>query len=634
MKRNIIFVAIFSLLTSLAAPSGAVFALSEMGEGIAVETANINENLKPETVTVIEDEVASADYRIPLVSNIEDRDAGIEGRVVISFIQTSGGTGKTNEELVELYNNSEQEVDVTGWCIESYKASKPNDAIIIGCIKSPTANQGVVLLSKTPYIFVSKAYVSANGGFVFNQQFTVTDAINNKDGRIVLRDGTSKVHDAVTWGDDRSALLIDQGNQRAYIGSSTMLARFFDELTEQYIDTDNNRDDFIAEGVVDTCLNAQGLQLSISDGYERRADGSCAETLVIEFCQNLPGVRLDELSLGSEVDDEGNCHENKCTNLPGFYGAVPTSFDRDGQGKCLLNILPLEVTEVLPNPKGDDKGAEFIEIYNPNDEVVDLKWWAFYLNDKTDKTYTFPEGAMVGPGEYYVYKNTDNVFSLVNTKGSLRLWSIDGQYNSVVPEWSNAKDDKAWSLVDGGWQYLEPSPGSANSLPITIVVATAGLADCGEGRERNPLTGRCRNIPAEKELTPCKEGQYRSEETNRCRSIASAASSVLKPCADDQFRNPETNRCKKIASVEELADCGEGRERNPETNRCRNVVAASMPLAPFAAEQVTQVASGTLGWWALGGVSLLAVGYAGWQWRFELGKLSRRISGLFVSSGK
>ena len=160
------------------------------------------------------------------------------------------------------------------------------------------------------------------------------------------------------------------------------------------------------------------------------------------------------------------------------------------------------------------------------------------------------------------------------------------------------------------------------------------LVDCGENRERNPATGRCRNTPTASQLTPCKEGQYRSEATNRCRSIATTVASVLKPCADDQFRNPETNRCKKIASVDELADCGEGRERNPETNRCRNVLSAAMPVAGFAPEVVTETATGMMGWWVAGGVSLGAVSYGVWQWSFEISRLTKKTAAYFTSRGK
>jgi len=108
-------------------------------------------------------------------------------------------------------------------------------------------------------------------------------------------------------------------------------------------------------------------------------------------------------------------------------------------------------------------------------------------------------------------------------------------------------------------------------------------------------------------LTPCKEGQYRSEETNRCRSITG-----------------DTN---------ELAPCKEGQERNPETNRCRTVQAAQPTKADYAVEPIKETATAFTGWWALGGISALAAGKIGWEWREEIANAVRKV-GSFFTSGK
>ena len=74
-----------------------------------------------------------------------------------------------------------------------------------------------------------------------------------------------------------------------------------------------------------------------------------------------------------------------------------------------------------------------------------------------------------------------------------------------------------------------------------------------------------------------------------------------------------------------LVDCGEGRERNPETNRCRNVKRTAPPPASFAVEPVKEAASVFVGWWVLGAVVAAAVGYAGWEWRDEIGRAVRKV---------
>ena len=159
---------------------------------------------------------------------------------------------------------------------------------------------------------------------------------------------------------------------------------------------------------------------------------------------------------------------------------------------------------------------------------------------------------------------------------------------------------------------------------------------CPVGQYRHPETRRCRKIEAVKTITPCKDGYYRSEETGRCRSIASAAAKTLKPCPEGQFRNSATGRCKKIASTDDIAkECPEGFERNPQTKRCRKIKSANMPTVGSAATEVKQVAGATWGWWVFGGVSLLAVGYGVWQWRWEISQFVRKIrESIKSSSGK
>lgn len=299
---------------------------------------------------------------------------------------------------------------------------------------------------------------------------------------------------------------------------------------------------------------------------------------------------------------------------------------------------------------------QFIEIYNPGTEAVDLSGCQLMTNRSNTKSYVFEEGAQIKPGEFRAILVEEAGLTLTKTTtGTVYLLSSDGLVEASSTNYKGLGRNTSWSNIDGQWlQTYEITPLAENAyqqyLPCdegyfrneatgrcNKIVAVPDPVDCGEGRERNPDTGRCRNIPGPRELTPCRDGQYRSEVTNRCRSIA-ASVSLLKPCADDQFRNPLTNRCKKIASAEDLAlaDCGEGRERNPETNRCRNVLtsAGAVPMAPFAPEEVSQVSQGMLGWWAFGGLSTLAIGYGVWQWRFEAGRLVRRVAQVLTSGGK
>ena len=302
---------------------------------------------------------------------------------------------------------------------------------------------------------------------------------------------------------------------------------------------------------------------------------------------------------------------------------------------------------------------DFIKVKNVGDAAVNLAEYRLRTGASTSSstatnTYYWQQPTLHPQRDEFLLDSNmtltvtkrDNGDWLSLTNGSGNVWIEDyygvQSYDSVSYDGMGlaAARSKSWAFHESinGWAYGVPSPFTENRL---FVASAPGIgatddvtmqADCGEGRERNPATNRCRNIPTASTLAPCKEGQYRSEETNRCRSIASAAAAELKPCADDQFRNPLTNRCRKIASADELADCGEGRERNPDTNRCRNIATSQVPGAAFAVQPIKDSTVAFAGWWALGGVGLLALGYAAWEWRREMQARIRRIISYFSAN--
>ena len=248
----------------------------------------------------------------------------------------------------------------------------------------------------------------------------------------------------------------------------------------------------------------------------------------------------------------------------------------------------------------------------------------------------------LNPGEFLTIKIKNTKLKLPKTKGKVYLLDEAGsQIDSA--EYEKLAKSSSWSLIDDEWmqtfmitensenifkEYLDCQNGyERNALGKCVKIAIPPVeSPCPVGQYRHPETRRCRKNEAVKAITPCKDGYYRSEETGRCRSIASAAAKTLKPCPEGQFRNSTTGRCKKIASTDDIAkECPEGFERNPQTKRCRKIKSANMPTVGSAAAEVKQVAGATWGWWVFGGVSLLAVGYGVWQWRWEISQFVRKI---------
>ena len=302
----------------------------------------------------------------------------------------------------------------------------------------------------------------------------------------------------------------------------------------------------------------------------------------------------------------------------------------------------LKLSEIASNVD-----EQFIEIINSGEKTVITTGCKLTVGDSGVRENI--GDIELNPGEFLTIKIKNTKLKLPKTKGKVYLLDEAGSKIDSA-EYEKLAKSSSWSLIDDEWtqtfmitensenifkEYLDCQNGyERNALGRCVKISVPPIeVSCPAGQYRHPETRRCRKIEAAKTITPCKDGYYRSEETGRCRSIASAAAKTLKPCPEGQFRNSSTGRCKKIASTDDIAkECPEGFERNPQTKRCRKIKSANMPTVGSAAAEVKQVAGATWGWWVFGGVSLLAVGYGVWQWRWEISQFVRKIREIIKSA--
>lgn len=294
--------------------------------------------------------------------------------------------------------------------------------------------------------------------------------------------------------------------------------------------------------------------------------------------------------------------------------------------------------EILANPKScaplddDSSCLEYVKFYNHTLDAVNFSGTRLRAGSST-----IDLSGIVESGEYALF-----AVALPNAGGYISLEDKYGihMYPNTIIEYPDAsatsKKGKSWALIEDTWQWAQASPGGANR-PIVAEEETASegssLVPCRADQYRSPETNRCRLISsASSSLKPCASNQYRSTDTNRCRNITTSSTS-LTPCAANQYRNPETNRCRLIASTaSSLKPCAADQERNPDTNRCRAVLSAAIPSADFPVEASNVSNDQSLGWVAFAGVGLMALSYAGWEWRYEIVRIFRKLRGLVTKA--
>ncbi|HCR55928.1 TPA: hypothetical protein DIV49_03065 [Candidatus Saccharibacteria bacterium] len=293
----------------------------------------------------------------------------------------------------------------------------------------------------------------------------------------------------------------------------------------------------------------------------------------------------------------------------------PTPYDAETQfslGGLVNECTSLRLSEIAANVD-----QQFIEVVNTSNTNYDVSGCQLQTNRSQTASFVFPENTMLPANGYATIDIATTELELTKTtEGTVYVLNSDGTVEVDARSYQDLDENTSLSLVGGTWlQTFTITPSETN--------AYTEYPPCETGYERNFETGRCNKIEVATSLTPCLPTQYRSEETNRCRNIVSTSTS-LTPCKPGQTRNPLTNRCRSsISAASSLKPCAPNQERNPLTNRCRTV--PKLIKADFPVEAVQDTAEATLGWWAFGGVGLLAVGYAGWEWRHEVGQGMKRL---------
>lgn len=555
--------------------------------------------------------------------------------IVISQV-FAGITNGATQEFVSLYNNSTTDVNVTSWCVTNKTSAT------FACV--PNATNVAIFIRAHSYMTISSDSFATSHSYQPDIKFVST---NQTSGSIVgssdiisLIDANSNIIDSMGWTTSLAAGSTLQRSEVLPAGSGhlidTDVAADFVKQSSLIIP---NSGVYEVQTIVDVCPNILAAQSMIPPGLVFDQAGNCVVAPPIDVCLNIDGLQLT-VPVGFLKDANGACQQDVCINLEGLQTIIPTGYESilDG-GSCTLIPLTsdvIQITELLPNPAGSDIGNEYIEFYNPNLHDVDLTGYVLWVGPGFEKSYAVPAHTLLPAEAYIRLSNTDILYTLVNSSSRAKLVAPAGNTVSEAPAYNNPLDNEAWGQINTIWQYTnQPTPAAANKVSeyedTEAIARVVALADCPAGKYRNTLTNRCRNIEADVSvLATCDIDEYRSPDTNRCRKVVVLASQVT-ACKDGQYRSEETNRCRNIALTTEPTPCKENQERNADTNRCRNIV-RSVPSAAFAVEPVKEGSKAFVGWWALGGVGVLAGGYGVWEWRREMAGFIRKVSAFFVSS--
>jgi hypothetical protein len=162
------------------------------------------------------------------------------------------------------------------------------------------------------------------------------------------------------------------------------------------------------------------------------------------------------------------------------------------------------ISEILPNPTGDDTKLEFIEIYNASKREVNLTGWSLSNEDnKKVNLEKIATSTIIKAGEYLAFYRPQTKIVLHNDQGQVKLFQPLADKPFMTVNYKNVKEGFSYNIVDykikDEWTWSEtPTPGAANifktinhppevefSLPKGVLVNQPAIFDSSDTVDRD-----------------------------------------------------------------------------------------------------------------------------------------------------
>lgn len=397
----------------------------------------------------------------------------VERGLLIVEVQT-GSSSSASEEFIELYNQDEEELNLSTYKLEYFSAAATNF----------TTPSRVISLSGTlypggRYLITSSGYLNAQS----NTTFAPTLAKVGGHVRLVSAENNQSItHDLVGWG---SATMPETDSADAPESGESLQRK--GQADGYYQDTDNNNQDFVISNPSPESNNP------------------------------VPPVPEDPSPTPTDPTPDPVPEIPEAPEEPTPDISMPEE-----------PVLQVLITELLPNPgsPGTDADDEFIELYNPNSRAVDLH--DYRLETGKDFSYHFTFGSQtLAPGQYLVMYAKDTNLVLSNSGGRARLIHANGTVLGETSMYDEAKDDMSWVLIGSSWQWTSTAtPGQAN----VASTATLSASDASTKSTKAAAKPKATKAAATKAKTAAaKTTKPKSSTAKAKKSASEQAATTTKP---------------------------------------------------------------------------------------------------------
>jgi len=345
--------------------------------------------------------------------------------LIITQVQTTGGAGKTTWDAIQIYNPDKTPVDLKGYrLVKRTKVGTTDNTALKSFASSIVIPQcGYFLWANSDAILSVEADSKMSG--------TISD-----DNGLALRNGgddVGEIIDNVAWGAATNVYSLAGGNPANPVAGQTV---------------QRSKSGANYSGIWEVKTAAEWYNLQTPPGCE-------SEAVVV-----VPAPS-GGLSGG------------------GAGGDVGASVDMPAKTAPKIN---LRINEIVPNPRAEDRGNEFIELFNDGDKEIDLKNWQLKIGEQIQIFIDLKIPAK----SFWVLKYPALKISLSNTgKNTVQILNADEE-NIFKTIYDAGDENLSWSYNGKKWHWsTELTPNTENKIvsppaAVKAVIDAPSSADWGE----------------------------------------------------------------------------------------------------------------------------------------------------------
>lgn len=354
---------------------------------------------------------------------------GADFSMVINEIAWMGTINSANDEWIELYNNTENFINLDGWILKS--DDRTPEIKLTGTVPA----KSFYLLERTddktiPGIMADLIYKGALG--------------NNGENL--------KLYDA-------SGILIDEVNcQDGWFGGDNATKQTMERISPSVSGNDSSN-----------------WQASVNPGGTPKTKNSSQLTeKAVEV--KIPQTEEKLAEVGPPPTDSVGTVE------VGTVEVKPQQLQQTEVGPPPIYQGGVVFNEILPSPEGPDEKEEWIEIFNENNLEINIAGWKIEDTAGKTTTYVFPEKTKILPKEFLILPRPESKITLNNDGDGLKLIQPDGK---IIDEFNFEKAPlgKSYNRTSSGWVWSTIlTPGETNIIPekTKLTENSSPLAQPGE----------------------------------------------------------------------------------------------------------------------------------------------------------